>query len=637
MNTVKIMLRLLAAGLLCALCACGSGGGNVETGLIPVKSGDVFGYIDLEGKYVINPQFDSAFPFTDGLALVKKGDLFGYIDEKGTYVIAPKYIRASSFTNNVAWTVEKGGAPTLIDKDGEPLVILKDAESVWPYSEGLAKFERAVSDTRSKYGYVNLKGEVVIPPVYDSAEPFSEGLAAVTDGNTTIFIDKSGKTVICDSLIENNIPFNNGYAIVKNRGGDVGTIDTKGKFVINPQFKEMITDGDLFTVMTHGNSGSNYGWCDKNGKFVINPQFAEAIPFGTADLAPVKIGGSWGYIDRKGKIVINPQFDSAFPFIDNKLAVVETGGKYGLIDKEGKYAVNPQFTGVSDFYLVLTFLPTNYIAQYQRIKSEYFNIDGAIDLVMKDIGDAGIDGITFKTPLSKILKKYDKSENDLYRYAGIVRLADYALGRDLSGEIGIDGDFFRSVSDGWWGTTQVIVGSATPTSIHYTLSTRGRSVGKQKEIMDALAKRMGLKDYEGRYGKSNVILMEMAEGVDILMTPGGKGNDTGRSEVADSTVIMEEPVGDKIVYEGKIDNKYGIVMTLYVNDSSVHGSYYYTSKKSPITLEGSINYDDKICLEESVKGKTTGRFVGSYSPQEISGTWISDDGSKEMPFAVTVK
>ncbi len=638
MNTIKIMLRLLAAGLLCALCACGSGGGNVDTGLIPVQSGDVYGYIDLEGKYVINPQFDLAYPFTDGLALVKKGDLFGYIDEKGSYVIPPKYTDATTFTNHVAWTVEKGGAPTLIDEDGETLVVLKDAENVWAFSEGLAKFGRAVSDTKSKYGFVNLKGEVVIPAIYDSAEPFSEGLAAVTDGNMTLFIDKSGKTVISDSLIESKLPFYNGYAIVKNTNRDLGTIDKKGKFIINPQFKDMIPDRDLYAVEASGNNNS-IGWCNETGKYVINPQFSAAFPFGTADLAPVRIGESWGYVDREGNIVINPQFELAYSFIGNKVAIVKTGGKFGFIDKEGKYTVNPQFDDISDAYLVvsMTASPQCIIAMNHSVTSDYFNLEGAIDLVMKDISDKGIDGITFRTPLSKILKKYDKSENDLYRYAGIVRLANYSLGRDLVGEIGVDGNFFRSVSDGWWGTTQVIVGSATPTSIHYILSTRGRSVGKVKEIRDALAKRMGLKDYEGRYGNNEVVLLEMIDGVDILMTPGGKGNGSSGNETATPAIAEETSAGDKIVYEGKIDNKYGIVMTLYVNERSVSGSYYYTSKKSPITLEGSINYDDKIRLEESVNGKTTGRFVGSYSPQEISGTWVSDDGSKEMPFVVTAK
>ena len=52
------------------------------------------GYIDITGKYVIEPQFDYADDFTDnGLARVRIGDWetgkYGYIDITGKYVIEP--------------------------------------------------------------------------------------------------------------------------------------------------------------------------------------------------------------------------------------------------------------------------------------------------------------------------------------------------------------------------------------------------------------------------------------------------------------------------------------------------------------------------------------------------------------------
>lgn len=628
----------MSIAIFLTLCSCG-GGNSLNKELIPVKSGEAWGYINLEGTYIINPQFDEAYPFTDGLALVRKGGLYGYIDTEGSYVVNPKYSAAASFTSHVAWTVEKGGAPTLIDEEGKTLFSLKDVEKVWPFSESMAKFEKAVSDTESKYGFVNLRGEVIIPPIYDSAGVFSEGLANVMEGNATVYIDKDGRKVINDSLLKNTRPFHNGTAVVGN-GRDFGTIDRKGKFVINPQFSEMAPDGDLFIISTSGNGDNNVGWCDKNGKFVINPQFGNAFPFGSADLAPVMIGKSWGYVDKKGKIVINPQFDYASSFIDNRVAIVETGGKFGLIDKEGKYTVNPQFNSVSYSYIMTNINPSYYLAGNQRVETEYFNMDAALDMAMEDISDGGIDGVTFTTPLSKILKKYDIDENYLYSYSGLTRLRRYSLGRDLVGELSIDGDFFHSVSDGWWGTTQVITKNATPKAIHYTLSTRGRSDNKEEEILSALSERLKLKMYDdksgarGRYGKNEITLFLMGDGVDIVMTPGNK---TGNS-VSDTDSGTIQPVGETTegkVYEGKIDNKYGIVMELSINDEYVTGSYYYTSKKSPITLSGSIDNGNIIRLEETVKGKSTGQFVGSYTPDEISGTWISADGGKEMPFIVT--
>ena len=49
----------------------------------------IWGYIDPSGKYVINPQFDEAGDFEDGLAPVRIGAKWGYIDKTGKYIWGP--------------------------------------------------------------------------------------------------------------------------------------------------------------------------------------------------------------------------------------------------------------------------------------------------------------------------------------------------------------------------------------------------------------------------------------------------------------------------------------------------------------------------------------------------------------------
>ena len=44
------------------------------------------GFIDKTGKYVINPQFDIAFDFSEGLAGIWIGGKRGYIDKTGKIV-----------------------------------------------------------------------------------------------------------------------------------------------------------------------------------------------------------------------------------------------------------------------------------------------------------------------------------------------------------------------------------------------------------------------------------------------------------------------------------------------------------------------------------------------------------------------
>ena len=64
------------------------------------------------------------------------------------------------------------------------------------FSDGLCLIQKD-----HKYGYINKKGKVIIPVIFEEAKPFSEGLAAVLgrDSNNRLrwgFIDKTGKLVI---------------------------------------------------------------------------------------------------------------------------------------------------------------------------------------------------------------------------------------------------------------------------------------------------------------------------------------------------------------------------------------------------------------------------------------------------------
>ncbi|NEO54198.1 MAG: hypothetical protein F6K54_14575 [Okeania sp. SIO3B5] len=55
-------------------------------GLVAIKIGNKWGFIDRTGKMVISPQFDKVENFWKGLAPVKIGDESGYIDKTGRFI-----------------------------------------------------------------------------------------------------------------------------------------------------------------------------------------------------------------------------------------------------------------------------------------------------------------------------------------------------------------------------------------------------------------------------------------------------------------------------------------------------------------------------------------------------------------------
>lgn len=79
-----------------------------------VQVGDKWGFVNLDGQMVIEPQYQDAGSFSGGLAPVKTVSKWGYIDQENQLVIAAEYLEARSFYKGVA-PVKKGNSWTAIE------------------------------------------------------------------------------------------------------------------------------------------------------------------------------------------------------------------------------------------------------------------------------------------------------------------------------------------------------------------------------------------------------------------------------------------------------------------------------------------------------------------------------------------
>jgi hypothetical protein len=60
--------------------------------LIAANYDGQWGYIDAQGEWAIDPQFDDARDFTvNALAAVRVGDYWGFINEQGNWAIDPQF------------------------------------------------------------------------------------------------------------------------------------------------------------------------------------------------------------------------------------------------------------------------------------------------------------------------------------------------------------------------------------------------------------------------------------------------------------------------------------------------------------------------------------------------------------------
>jgi hypothetical protein len=127
-----------------------------SNGLAPILSEDKVGFIDLQGRIAIKPQFDDAGCFSEGLARVKIGDKYGFIDLTGRVVIPPAYSFADRFSEGLAATGTDEAALFYINKKGEK-VIRGPFRKAKPFAGGFAFVE---DDVFGMGGYIDTSGTI---------------------------------------------------------------------------------------------------------------------------------------------------------------------------------------------------------------------------------------------------------------------------------------------------------------------------------------------------------------------------------------------------------------------------------------------------------------------------------------------
>jgi len=264
-----LCLLLFAAGILNTAPVCI----GAQT-LYPVVVNGRWGFVNKSGETVINPQFDHAGGFMEGLAPVRMGR-WGYVDGSGKIAVVPQFDKADVFSEGLAAIKLGGGGDPFVPYDPRPF-----------YHVGGG----------GRYGYINTDGKYAINPQFEDAGAFSGGLAPVRMGGHWGFVDKTGIVVI-NPQFERAQQFSEGLAGIR-AGGKWGFVDRTGKMTINSQFDDV---GRFGKGLAPVRQGKHWGYIDPAGKFVINPQFDEAGAF-SEGLAPVKQGKHWGFITLPGNL-----------------------------------------------------------------------------------------------------------------------------------------------------------------------------------------------------------------------------------------------------------------------------------------------------------------------------------------------
>lgn len=337
--------------------------GDFSEGLAPVKLNDKWGFIDVNGNIVVEPKYGSDLdaPFyKNGLTRVYSPEqkAWGYLDKSGNVAIDFKFYSCTPFYDTVAAIYTPGSASdatsyarwSIINRNGE--IICNDMHNGHSNSthfiEGRARISKDF-----KYGYVDTKGEIVIPNKYEDVRDFSEGLAAVMLDGKWGFIDKDGNVKIDFKFSIEPKSFSNGRTFVQGTNYKFGIIDTEGKVIVDPKYNQVFPFNEGLAVVSEMDKKhqETFFIIDVNGrvikefkkagndKFYLISGFNEGLAIINKGYGHIR-----GYVDTKGKTVIDYQFRNIRPFSDGRAFVDKFDNKtreitQGYIDKRGKFVI----------------------------------------------------------------------------------------------------------------------------------------------------------------------------------------------------------------------------------------------------------------------------------------------------------
>ncbi len=274
-------------------------------------------------------------------------------------------LRLRGFGDGFLRLDKRDGTNLILDMEGNTQFTYgyDDYHDIGSFSEGLA---RVMNYEEGKCGYVNTKGEEVIPFSFYTAAPFSEGLAAVgvdlpkEEGRQSAetrygFIDQTGNRVI-EPKYRRAFAFQDGLAKVEDMDRNIGYIDKTGKEVIPLRYNK-ITDfwngkafaqeksGEVFLIDRTGKKLKSIitgEYMREHGNGIISIEVDEQVAPGRVEYVRL-------YFDENGRVSEKDAewrmrlSEGLAPYQDEKT------GKYGYVGEDGTWVIAPTFDFARDF------------------------------------------------------------------------------------------------------------------------------------------------------------------------------------------------------------------------------------------------------------------------------------------------
>ena len=336
--------------------------GDFHNGLAYVIDKDgKMGFISKKGDLVIPcdylPRIYEGYNnFCDGYCVITNGiNKTGVIDTLGRQVLPLKYKFVSNVrNNNIRGVIDSNNVASYVKEDGT-FLFGTNLKLPRDFSYGRACYLES-----KHWGFIDVKGNVVIPCVYDKCSTFSCGYSLCSIKDTSYFIDvMNNRFKLPYNHKAHN--FSDGYAIFE-CNGKIGAYNTKLEVVVPSIYDKL----GMYPNYYVANIGSKYLIINK-GDTVWNSSKYRIQLFSTCGYHVISDSlKTIGVIDSTGSVILSDKYDRIDYFV-NGYAVVQKGGKQGLVNKKLEVVIPCK-------YKVCHNMSEGYVLTYRKKKFKYIKV-----------------------------------------------------------------------------------------------------------------------------------------------------------------------------------------------------------------------------------------------------------------------
>ncbi len=333
-----------------------------EEGYAVVAKGENYGLIDKNGHQFLPFIYDAISIGDDDRILVSKNEKYGYLNIRGELAIPYVYDLAGDFENGYAY-VGKNGKMGIINHLGKEVLPIT-FDWVENFENGLARFRQD-----DFFGLADKKGNIIVQSQYKYlGKPKQNRLLAIKGGKVG-YLNSKGETVIPFDFdeypgVQKASEFENNLAKVVFKK-KVGLIDTLGKYAIPPQYNEIkLLTKELAAVNT------NNKWFFYNlPKRLAYGNGFENIYTEQDSLIRFMDKALMGFVDISGRVVIPATYQSAEDF-KGGFSIVSKDGLIGIINKQNEKVIPLSYSKIE--YIspkVVALYVDGELNQYKNLKT----------------------------------------------------------------------------------------------------------------------------------------------------------------------------------------------------------------------------------------------------------------------------